>query len=146
MTDTLTYRGQLTVVTCWCGMRHAVPEELRDFQMRQMRQHRDGDRDVTSIYCPLGHGHVPSGKGEAELLRERLAAEEKRLQAARDNAARLAAERDQAEASARAYKGAATRARKRAAAAVCPCCKRSFVQLRRHMETKHPDYDPAAVE
>jgi hypothetical protein len=115
-------------------MRHAVPEELR---AHQERQHRNGDPE-TSIYCPLGHSYIPAGKGEAEKLRERLTAE-------RDRAAQLAAQRDQAEASARAYKGQATRARKRAAAALCPCCGRSFVQLRRHMQTKHPDFDPEAV-
>src|SRR5262245_22389812 len=29
---------------------------------------------------------------------------------------------------------------KRVAAGVCPCCNRSFVQLQRHMKTKHPLY------
>jgi hypothetical protein len=133
-TETLTYRGSLVVSTCWCGMRHAVPEELRDYQKRQ---HANGEPQM-SIYCPLGHSHVKSGKGEAEKLRQHLEWE-------RERSARLAAERDQAQASARSYKGVATKARKRAAAAVCPCCKRSFVQLRRHMEAQHPDYDPAVA-
>lgn len=133
MTTTIAYSGQLVVSTCWCGIRHAVPRELQDMQQRQ---HRDG-RPQTDIYCPLGHAYEIAGEGEvARLQRE--------LEQQRARAGRLAAARDQAEASARAYKGAATRARKRAAAAVCPCCKRSFVQLRRHMATKHPDYDPAA--
>jgi hypothetical protein len=101
----------------------------------QKRQHRDG-KEQTSIYCPLGHGHIVSGKGEAEELRERLKREQ-------DRAARLIADRDQIQASLTAQKGATTRARKRAAAAVCPCCNRPFVQLRRHMASKHPDYDPA---
>lgn len=128
----LTYTTHLVVVTCWCGTPHAVPQTLRD---KQERDHRDGCTQ-TGIYCPLGHSYIIAGEGEAARL-------ERQLKAERERAARLAAQRDQAEASARAHKGAATRARKRAAAAVCPCCKRSFVQLRRHMETKHPDYDPA---
>jgi DNA repair exonuclease SbcCD ATPase subunit len=115
-------------------MRHAIPEELQNFQRRQ---HANGQRQ-TDIYCPLGHAYVKAGKGEAEKLRESLERE-------RERAARMAAERDQAQASARSYKGVATKARKRAAAAVCPCCNRSFVQLRRHMETQHPDYDPAVA-
>lgn len=130
MAETLRYSGQLVVNTCWCGMRHAIPEELHDFQHRQ---HRDG-REQTAIYCPLGHTYVTSGEGEAAKLRRQLESE-------RHKAGRLAAELDQAEASARAYKGAATRARKRAGAGVCPCCKRSFSQLRRHMASKHPDFD-----
>ncbi len=133
MLATLTYSGQLVVCVCWCGMYHAVPEELR---AHQLRQHRDGKRQ-TDIYCPLGHTYTVAGEGEAARL-------ERQLKLARDRAASLAAQRDQAQASANAYKGAAARARKRAAAAVCPCCKRSFIQLRRHMESKHPDPDPSA--
>jgi hypothetical protein len=132
--QTIAYSGQLVVNTCWCGMRHAVPKELDEFQQRQ----HDNGEEVTSIYCPLGHTYIPSGIGAAERLRRRLASEE-------DERARVAAERDQAQASARARKGAATKARKRSAAAVCPCCHRSFKQLRRHMENKHPDFDPEKV-
>lgn len=132
--STLAYTGELTVVTCWCGTVHAVPSELRDYQLRQ---HRDG-RQVIEVYCPLGHTYTPAGEGEAAKL-------QRRLQAEREAVARARAQRDQAEASLKAQKAATTRAKKRHAAAVCPCCQRSFVQLRRHMATKHPNYDPAAV-
>lgn len=135
MSTTLRYSGELTVVKCWCGMRHAVPAELDDLQDRQ----HDNGRTQVAIYCPLGHQHERAGEGEAARL-------ERQLQTERDRAARLAAERDQIQASLTAQKGATTRARKRAAAAVCPCCKRSFVQLRRHMATKHPGYDPSAEQ
>jgi hypothetical protein len=131
--NTLRYSGELTVLTCWCGTRHAVPEELR---RQQLKQHNDGHADVFGIYCPLGHSHVPAGESLVEKTR-------RELEASRDRAAQLAAERDQAEASARAYKGAATRARKRAGAGVCPCCNRTFKQLAQHMKSKHPDFDPA---
>jgi hypothetical protein len=132
--DTMTYTGSLTVMTCWCGMTHAVPAQLASHQ----RRCHDEGRKVPDIFCPLGHMHVPAGKPEHERLREQLERSEARR-------ARAVAERDQAEASARAYKGAATRAKRRAAAALCPCCNRSFVQLRRHMASQHPDYDPEAV-
>lgn len=129
--DTLFYSGELLTVTCWCGMCHAVPAELR---RHQLRQHENG-RPPVSIYCPLGHTYVPSGESTVERLQRvvKLEAEAR---------ARLAAELDQAEASARGYKGAATRARNRTIA-TCPCCNRSFVQLRRHLETKHPEYTGA---
>lgn len=55
---TMEFTDRLTVVTCWCGINHAVPANLRSFQERQ---HRDGE-DVISIYCPLGHEHRPSGQ------------------------------------------------------------------------------------
>ncbi len=129
---TLTYQAELTVLTCWCGMHHAVPTELRDFQLRQ---HRDG-REVTSIYCPLGHQHQPSGKGEAVVERERRQRAE----------AQAVALRDQLEAERRGHaatKGQLTKTRKRTAGGACPCCNHSFVQLARHMATKHPDYAAA---
>lgn len=132
--ETLTYTGKLVVNTCWCGIRHAVPEEL---ERHRLRQHHNG-RQVDSIYCPLGHAYVPAGKPETERLQESLQRE-------RDRSARLAAEAEQAKASARAHKGAATKARKRAKAGVCPCCNRTFKQLARHMESQHPDFDPAAA-
>jgi len=130
--DTLTYAGELLVVKCWCGMRHGIPAELRRHQLRV----QDQGGDPVTVYCPLGHAHIPAGESTADRLTRQLREE-------RDRAAYARAAQDQAEASARAYKGVATKARKRAAAATCPCCKRSFVQLRRHLESKHPDYTGA---
>jgi hypothetical protein len=125
----LAYSGVLTISTCWCGMRHAVPAELHDFQERQ---HRDGRKQI-DIYCPLGHTYIISGQGEAGKLRRQL------------NATRSLLEQE--ERSHRAARGAATRARnerdrlkKRASAGVCPCCHRTFKQLAAHMQNKHPDY------
>jgi len=131
MSDDLTieFTDRLVVLTCWCGINHAVPENLRNIQKRQ---HRDGER-VMSIWCPLGHQHAPAGKGEAEKLREQLDQRDRRL-------TRLNAEKDQVEASLRATKGALTKAKRRVGNGVCPCCNRSFQNVRRHMTTKHPDY------
>jgi hypothetical protein len=102
-----------------------------------MRKHDNG-AEVPSIYCPLGHSHVPSGEGKAERT-------ERWLKEERERAARIDAEREQAEASARAHKGHATRLRKRTKAGVCPCCNRTFKQLARHMSTQHPDFEPAGT-
>lgn len=120
----LTYSGELVVVTCWCGTPHAVPATLRD---HQLRQHDDGRADVIGIYCPLGHQHVPAGESKLDQQRRRAEEAEARAQAAVDQ---LAAE-------ARARK----RAEKRAAAALCPVegCGRQFVNLGRHMHSKHPE-------
>lgn len=139
--STLTYTGELTILTCWCGMAHAVPSELRNYQLRQ---HRDG-RPVIDIYCPLGHTHVPAGDGEAAMLRRQL--DQSQAAAKRANE-RANAERDLRRDTERrliAQKGATTKAKQRHAAGVCPVCKRSFVQMRRHMESKHPDYEPKAT-
>lgn len=130
MAETLMYSGELTVVTCWCGVRHAIPSELR---REQMRARETGGRQ--DVYCPLGHSHAPAGESEADKLRRRLEQE-------RDRRARETSRADQAEASAAAHKGHATRLRRRAKAGTCPCCKRTFKQLARHMETQHPDFQP----
>jgi Asp-tRNA(Asn)/Glu-tRNA(Gln) amidotransferase A subunit family amidase len=80
---------------------------------------------------------------------ERLRAD---LNRQRELAGYLAAERDQAKAEARGQKAAKTRIkndrdriRDRVGAGVCPCCNRTFKQLARHMQAKHPDY-PGAEE
>lgn len=126
---TLSYTAELTVVTCWCGMRHAVPTELNNHQQRA----HDNGQHVESIYCPLGHGHVPSGKGKAQIQRERADAAELDAANAREEIRMLRADLNTA-------KNMATKASKRAAAGVCPCCKRSFIQLARHMAGQHPKY------
>lgn len=43
----------------------------------------------------------------------------------------------------RAEKGAKTKLKKRIAAGVCPCCNRSFQNVRRHMANKHPEFTDA---
>jgi hypothetical protein len=121
--------GTLHVTDCpTCGVVYAIPDGL----------YRRGQRykENVAIYCPNGHTWHYLGKTHAEELDE-----------LRDQVARQRSLRDQAEASERAQRAAATRARNerdrlkvRAAAGVCPCCNRTFKQLARHMETKHPDY------
>lgn len=130
MTQTLSHSTDLVVLTCWCGIGHAVPRSLRDLQLRQ---HNDGARDVQSVYCPIGHIHVPAGKPQVEREREQRARAE----------ARERHLKDQLEASERsnsALKGQITKAKKRAAAGVCPCCKRTFQNVSRHMAGQHPDF------
>lgn len=39
-----------------------------------------------------------------------------------------------------ATRGVVTRLQNRAKNGVCPCCKRSFQNLRRHMKSKHPTF------
>lgn len=72
-------------------------------------------------------------QSELERTRKQLERAETRERAARDQA-------EAAERSAIAYKGHATRLRKRAAAGVCPCCTRSFQNLQRHMASQHPTF------
>lgn len=115
---------ELTYMECGkCGVTFAMPEILRE----------ECERSGNGWYCPNGHPRVYR-KTVREKLRE-----------AEDALARSRAYADQLEASNRGLRGANTRQRnqlKRVKHGVCPCCKRSFQNLVRHMETKHPDYDP----
>jgi hypothetical protein len=130
-----TYAGSsdLIVLGCpLCGVTYAIPVVM----------HRNAKRRggwAIMWHCPNGH---ELGFGEGELDRERAAREraEAAILQARERAQAEKDLREHTEHKLRAQKGATTRARKRAAAALCPCCNRSFVQLRRHLATQHPDY------
>lgn len=124
-----TYAGytDLEVMACpICGVTYAAPKRLLDYA----RKHPDQE-----WFCPNGHNlHFP-GKTEEQKLREE-----------RDRRARVQSQLDQAEASLRATKGVVTKQRKqldRVAKGVCPCCNRSFADVRKHMQTKHPEFVPA---
>lgn len=140
MADTLTFTGRLVILSCWCGMQHAVPEDLRAYQMRQ---HDNGERDVRGIFCPLGHQHVPSGPGAAKRDRDRADAAERRAEMAEATARRQRERAERLERSRAALKGHLTRARKRIANGVCPvpgCHRSGFTAVMRHIAAKHPDW------
>jgi hypothetical protein len=117
-----------------CGIEFAVPSAW-------LRVRRDGTEGKSEFTCPNGHPRI-FRETEIDRLKRELAAKEQ-------EAARARLERDEAKSRARNAEEAAGRARaqtkklkQRAAGALCPvpgCC-RSFVQLRRHLATKHPDY------
>lgn len=116
--STIAYSGRLVVETCWCGIVHAIPENLQ----RQAEEHG------RQVYCPLGHTWVITETVEKKLKREqeRHAATKQLLRAE--------------ERSHSATRGQLTKARKRAAAGVCPCCHRTFQNVQRHVKTKHPEF------
>lgn len=124
----------LTVVSCYtCGIRYAIPTSL----YRSAHRYHAGTANGWWLCCPLGHTWGYTGESEEEKLRRQLRVE-------RDRSGRLASDLDQTKASLRAQKGATTRIRRRVANGVCPCCNRSFKDLARHMESKHPDFRKAA--
>lgn len=129
-----TYAGETTleVEVCGvCGVLFAVPERLREHCLET------GD----NFFCPNGHSLVFNDYENKKLKRENERLKD-RLAAARARA-------DQTEASLRATKGVVTKQRKKlekVVAGVCPVdgCKRHFKDLRRHIATKHPDYEGGA--
>ena len=118
--------------TCYsCGVLFAMTAK---FRAGCIKDH------TKPFYCPNGHQQFYTGKTETQRLKEELERERERTARAEDRARVANAQRQMTENSLRVMKGHVTRLKKRAAAGVCPCCKRQFQALARHMKTKHPDY------
>lgn len=119
--------------TCWkCDTQYFLPRALHDAARASSK---------ISLFCPYGHSaHFPDGATKADIQRQR--AERAEQQVEYQCQMRLAAERETAAAlrSAAAQKGQVTRLKNRASKGVCPCCNRSFTNLRRHMNSKHPNF------
>lgn len=124
-----------------CGITYALPA-------RVVEDRRAGGG---SWYCPNGHG-VSFRETDADRARKEAAQLRKKLDDEKQNAewwktrsreAQKAA--DHQESRANGYKGALTKVKKRVGNGVCPCCSRSFVDLGRHMQSKHPMFaEPVA--
>lgn len=118
-----------TLTCCSCGVEYAVPQ-------RFLEARRDDKRE---FYCPNGHAQV-FRKSRADELAAELAAEKRAREIDVARAERFKADAERIARSNAALRGHAKATRERIANGVCPCCKRSFANLRRHMGTKHPDF------
>lgn len=125
---------------CACSIAFAMPAEF------QARAKAKPGANGMLFYCPAGHSQYYTGESEADRLRR----ENNRLkqnQAYLEDQRRLATEdAEHQRRRANGYKGHAARISKRAKAGICPCCNRSFENLRRHMEGQHPEFGSEAIE
>lgn len=111
---TTTIQEQITLSTttcCVCGTTFAMNSILKD------RLRETGD----NFFCPVGHN-----QHFTDTMSEKLGKKETELRAAKCEIIRERNLREQAESKL-----------KRVGAGVCPCCNRSFQNLRRHMHNKH---------
>lgn len=116
----LEYTATLTTEECCnCGMMFAMPEDYRAKKVK----------NKTLFYCPAGHAQSYIG----ETFERKLENERRRAAAAEGRAERLEYRR-------RAAVGQVTKIKNRISRGVCPCCNRTFQDLARHMQSKHPDY------
>jgi len=139
-TRTVYVEKAIDIIQCaGCGIDFGIGQ---DFERRRREDHG-------TFYCPNGHSNVYDHETEAENLRfqnERLRAQAK---TARENEQfhreRAAHERR----SAAAVRGHLTRLRNRISNGVCPCCQRSFENVRNHIKGQHPAFaetHPDALE
>ena len=115
--ETMEYTGTLVIVSCWCGLKHAIPNDLNRALDR---------RTIDHVCCPLGHQYISSDPNEVMELKAQVS----NLRESRDLAWRSQA----------ATKGHMTRLKKRVVAGVCPCCNKTFQDLAKHMKGQHPEY------
>lgn len=130
MGTTYTEFTTLTKHTCYnCGILYAIPEGF-DNRCRS-------EQDKT-WYCPNGHATIYSTSDVTKLKRQ-LAQEVSRHDQTRANL-------KETKKNLIVKKGQITKLKKRVSHGVCPCCHRSFTNLRRHMDTKHPKYSPVETK
>jgi hypothetical protein len=128
-----TYSTTLVATACGlCGMPFGLPKDFRD---RRLADHR-------TFFCPNGHRVGWTGKTSDQ---QALEAAQQQISTLQRDADHQRQERQRVERELIARKGHQARLKKRISAGVCPCCTRSFQNLRRHMAGEHPDYVEAAT-
>jgi hypothetical protein len=117
-----------TVLDCAsCTVVFAITDDL------DARRRWDGGQ----FWCPNGHVNLYTSqekKLQAELERAKQNAEALSKEVDWERTRAVAAERSRA-----ATQGQLTKLQRRVTNGVCPCCKRSFSNVQRHMLNKHPD-------
>lgn len=115
----------LVAVSCGvCSVWFGIPRPMYDARQS----------DGGGFYCPNGD-RVGWSETDADRLRR-----------AEAKSRHLADQLQASEAEAERTRRVLAKERHRFASGVCPCCNRSFSNVRRHMESQHPDYDITRVE
>lgn len=100
------------IICCRCKMEFGMPDEFYRMAVQM--------KESLSFYCPAGHKqHFPSGESETDKLRRELNRAKQDNAYWRDMADAERKEREAAERSASARKGAIMWMKKRAAVGVC---------------------------
>jgi hypothetical protein len=139
MQNTLVTVTLKPVTCCNCGVLFGMDA---DYMAERKRDHK-------YFTCPNGHSQHWSQKTEAEKLRDQLTREkhlrEQAQALAEHRRSRIEEEQRNAQRITRrlnATRGVVTRHKKKIAAGRCPCCSTQFKDLKRHMATRHPNWDP----
>lgn len=123
----LNFSTQIEFVNCYkCGVPTGLPQD----HLARLRN------NGKSFWCFNGHEQGWSDTEEKRLKRKLAQVESERDQARRDaefQATQRESERKQAEKDRK-------RIHRRITAGMCPCCRRTFVRLARHIAHKHPDF------
>lgn len=123
---TFSFEGEnFTKLNCGeCGINFCAPSHWVEVR-------RDRGDHGKEFHCPNGHARVWNTPTIDKIRQER-----DRL---KQQTARLEDEVREANQRAELEAKRAARIKKRAEAALCPCCNRHFSQIERHMKSKHPE-------
>ena len=140
MTDIFTINGaSYARAECpQCGILSLFPRSLHDLAYAR--------RPDMTIYCPNGHGwHYSRGESKLDWMRREVDRARQNLAERDDIIAEQGRQIAALKAKAQAAAKDAGRLKKRASGGICPCCSRHFVQMERHMKTKHPTFSAVEV-
>lgn len=101
-----------------------------DFAIPEIMYHKRL-QDGRTFFCPAGH-QISWSDNENDRLRETIKEKEQQLER---TARFLSATEHRNQKLLKEQK----RVARRVTNGVCPCCNRTFINLQRHMKTKHPE-------
>lgn len=123
MRVSVSQKVDLEMQTCIvCGVEFGLPARLDD----------EFRKDHRLFYCPNGHQQYYPQETEEERLR-------KKVRFLKDDIAIRINENAELSKNLDGALGKITDLKKRAKAGLCSKCRRHFANLKRHMDTKHPE-------
>lgn len=125
----MSYTEIITMVKVHCAKCQILFGVTDDFKERRQDDHDE-------FFCPRGHNNYWPQDSDKDKLKKELAKSKEQYQRER-------IERQFHEKSAKAFKGKVTQIKKRIGNGVCPCCNRSFKNVRRHIGLQHPEFTDA---
>jgi uncharacterized Zn finger protein (UPF0148 family) len=131
MTTLLAQRGNTTTELTTFVLEECANCSVPFMMTREMNNMLRANPGKT-FYCPNGHGQHYTGKTPEQKKREELEQKLREVEEQKDRITnrflQTINERNEAQ-----------RQLKRIHKGVCPCCNRSFQDLKKHMATKHPE-------
>lgn len=130
MSAVLDFSSKLEVHYCPnCSIAFGAP-------LRFIKERRE---DGKSFYCPAGHS-MSFHETELDKLRKQLENEKRNVEWYKNAAKSKDSQIKGVNIQLGKVKAKLHRTETRVSHGVCPCCNRSFMNMQRHMKTKHPDY------
>ena len=140
MMTTQTFITEVVLLVCGgCGTHFGLDNQT----YARARQSSAVYFRCTNPECPSPSRHYT--ETDLDLARRDAASAREAAERERNRAEREADRANRQRRRAIALKGVVTRTKRRIAHGVCPCCRRTFANVARHMTAKHPSYKESAL-